>query len=102
MFHGYSAAYQDAASSMWHALEAKFMAEKAPGVGESTVALNCDFRRQFPFRGMMPNNVDTIRGIWESGGKPRYPKEAKEKLDKWFENKESIKQLVSQTSEPER
>jgi hypothetical protein len=82
MFHGHRNLF-DTASSIYHVLEAKFMAERAPGVGKSTVAVNVDFRTQYPFHAIFPDRVEEIRKIWEEKGKPRYPKEAKEKIREW-------------------
>ena len=69
MFHGHRNLF-DTARSIYHALEAKFMAERAPGVGKSTVAVNVDFRREYPFHAIFPDKVGEIRTIWEDTGKP--------------------------------
>ena len=83
MFHRHSI-YFDVPRSIYHTLEAKFMAERVPAVGKSTVCMNVDFRRgERPFWGLF-GEIGDIREIWEKKGKPTYPDEAHKKLSEMF------------------
>lgn len=61
--------------AIYRACAAKFMAEKAPGVGKATVVLclNEDGKTRWIFK----RHIDPIRKLWESDGQPRIPDDKK-------------------------
>jgi hypothetical protein len=61
---------------VYHVLEAKFMAESAPGVGAETHAEILDQNGQSTY--LFDGAVDEFRAMWLKGGMPRVPKKAED------------------------
>jgi len=83
-FHSYNKLH-GVAPAIYHACEAKFMAETATGVGELTfLAVHLPHRRSVT---CLEPLVDSVRELWEAEGKPRVPKNALGMILKWLETR---------------
>lgn len=63
-----------AARALYHACEAKFMAESAQGVGTSTVGIVV--QKDGAVILLAPDHINKIRKLWEKQGMPRVPRSA--------------------------
>jgi len=90
MFHG----HQTAASrglALYHVCEAKFMAESAMGVGDSSIV--AVFRNDGSMGYLSQENLARVKKLWERHGKPRIPKGIAEEIPgalKWVAPGHSI------------
>ncbi len=63
---------------VYHVLEAKFMAESAPGVGSETFAEISSLDGNVVY--LVGDAIDQIRDLWWRSGMPRVPRRAEEKV----------------------
>ena len=63
---------------VYHVLEAKFMAESAPGVGEQTHAEILNFDGSTTY--IVEPAIEDLRKMWKKSGMPRVPRNAEEQV----------------------
>ena len=83
MFHEYNKMFP-MAWSIYHVCEAKFMAEKAPGVGKETFILVMNKKNGFAW--YPAKEVDTVREFWYRFGRPSRPPQAIEAIQKLIDS----------------
>lgn len=90
MFHQYNQLFPMSAS-IYHICEAKFMAERAPGIGKESFIFV--YNKENGFVWYPAKEVDKVRECWEKFGRPSRPPQAIAELEKLInQHREMLRQ----------
>lgn len=79
-----SPAYASEQKAFYIALTAKFMAESATDVGQSTLALSMSSSDEYLADCILPDEIEKIRKLWKKRGAPRIPKSVEKIMDTYI------------------
>jgi hypothetical protein len=85
--------------TIYRVLEAKFVAENAPGVGKTTVLQLLDDSGVGPI--FTDAFISPIKSIWERKGRPKLPKNAVKAVGEMIALRAAIRNRAATKSEPQ-